>query len=144
MTAPSSINIQNCKQNRFFFRRNWNRAAENKRQRNIPEVEMIGLRINQRITNRCQRLGCVLAIQKTAKNKKNREWKKEIQTFFAHKQQWSRVKTSSAPLLLNFCFVNSNWFHLSLIRFSSVPNSASFFFSVLAFQKAKITSFNSC
>ena len=132
MTAPSSINIQNCKQNRFFFRRNWNRAAENKRQRNIPEVEMIGLRINQRITNRCQRLGCVLAIQKTAKNKKNREWKKEIQTFFTEKQQRSIVKTSSAPLLLSWVskswvnrFANCNWYCFVLLH-SSV-------FSVLAF-----------
>jgi hypothetical protein len=44
----------------------------------------------------------VPVIQKTAKNKENREWKKEIQTFFAEKQQWSRVKTSSTPLLLSW------------------------------------------
>jgi len=61
-----------------------------------------------------------------AKNKENREWKKEIQTFFTEKQQWSKVKTSSALLLLSFSFVNSNWFHLLLIRFSSILNSASF------------------
>jgi hypothetical protein len=41
----------------------------------------------------------VPVIQKTTKNKENREWKKEIQTFFAEKQQRSIVKTSSAPLL---------------------------------------------
>jgi len=70
-------------------------------------------------------------IQKTAKNKENREWKKEIQTFFAEKQQRSRVKMSSTPLLLSW--VSKSWFPLSLIRFATVLNSASFFFSVLAF-----------
>jgi hypothetical protein len=41
----------------------------------------------------------VPVIHKTAKNKENREWKKEIQTFFAEKQHRSIVKASSAPQL---------------------------------------------
>jgi hypothetical protein len=58
-----------------------------------------------------------------AKNKEIREWKKEIQTFL---QRNNSDQESRRLLLLSFCFVNSNWFRLSLIRFSSVPNSASF------------------
>ena len=41
----------------------------------------------------------VPVIQKMAKNKENREWKKEIQIFFTEKQQQSALQTSFAPLL---------------------------------------------
>jgi len=67
--------------------------------------------------------------------KENRDWKKKIQTFFCRETTVIKspdVFCSSTPLLLSFCFVNSNWFRLSLIRFLSVFNSASFFSSVLA------------
>jgi len=47
----------------------------------------------------CAAKESVPVIQKTTKNKENREWKKKIQTFFAEKQQRSAPQTSSAPQL---------------------------------------------